>query len=243
LKAILCRPGGKKLLKKRIVAKMPPHKTYVEPMFGSGAVFFEKPLANKNILGDNDKELMAFYKKAQKKDKLTCDIRRNKGKWNRLKKKKNKSACDYAYVQKASFKCSGETFNPIGKGGSNSVQNFDKQVEKLKKAKLVTGDYKKTIKKYDSKDTLFYIDPPYHDVSCDYPDGSCNVTPKDVKKAVDGIKGKFILSYNKHPEVKKIFCGTGKKKYKCLTVNTRYTNNKLRDSKKQQRKELLIKNY
>lgn len=218
---------------------MPPHKTYVEPFVGSGAVFFEKPLADKNILGDNDISLMDFYKKIQKKDKLTCDIRRNETKWNRLKKKNNKTPCDYAYVQKASFKCSGETFNPLGKGGSNSIQNYDKQVEKLKKTKLVSGDFKKTIKNHDSKDTLFYLDPPYHETDCSYPDGSCNVTPQDVKKAVDKIKGNFILSYNNHPEVRKTFCKT----YECKTVDTRYTNNTLKDSKKQQRKELIIKNY
>ena len=218
---------------------MPPHQVYVEPFVGSGAVFFEKPLVEKNILADNDKALMDFYMKAKKKDKLICDIRRKKTKWTRIKKKKNKTACDYVYTQKASFKCSGETFNPLGAGGSNSIQSYDKQIEKLKKAKLVMGDFAKTIKKYDSKDTLFYLDPPYHEVSCDYPDGSCSVSPSDVKKAVKNIKGKFILSYNSHPEVRKIFC----KDYQCTTTSTRYTNNTLRDSSKQQRKELIIKNF
>ncbi len=218
---------------------MPPHKVYVEPMLGTGAVFFEKPLAEKNILGDNDRALMDFYKKAQKKDKLTCDIRRNPKRWNRVKKKKNKTACDYAYMTKGSFACAGESVKPAGRGGSNSIQNYDKQVQKLKKAKLIIDDFAKTIRKYDSKDTLFYLDPPYHETNCSYPDGSCDVTPSDVKKAVKGIKGKFILSYNNHPEVRKTFC----KDYKCTTTTTRYTGNRLKDSSKQQRKELIIKNF
>lgn len=239
LSPILCRPGGKKLLKKRIIKQIPPHKTYVEPFMGTGAVFFDKPLVERNILGDNDQKLMRFYKEAKKRNGLTCDLRRNESKWDRLKSKRDKSPCDYVYVTKASFGCIGERFNNLGRGGSNSIQNYDRQVKKLKSAKLVQGDYRKLIRQHDSKDTFFYLDPPYHETSCSYPEGSCAVTPQDVLKSVRGMKGKFILSYNNHPEVRELFCN----KYKCSVVQTRYTNNKLIHAHKQQRKELIIKNF
>lgn len=239
MKPILCRPGGKKLLVKAILKEIPPHRTYVEPFMGTGAVFFAKPLADRNVLGDNDRALMDFYKKAQRRNALTCDVRRSKSKWERVVKKRNKTPCDYVYATKQSFGCAGTHFITYGKGGSDSIQNYDRQIGKLKKSKLHSGDYRNLIKRHDSKDAFFYLDPPYHKVSCSYPDGSCAVNPKEVADAVKGIKGKFILSYNNHPEVRKIFCG----KYKCKVVRTRYTGNKLKDSSKQQRRELLIKNF
>lgn len=239
MKAILCRQGGKKLLAKKIIEKIPKHEVYVEPFVGTGAVFFKKELAKKNVLGDNDKALMDFYKQVQKLNDLKCDLRRNKTKFDSIKDKQNKSPCEFAYMTKTSFGCAGKQFNNLGEGGTNSVQKFDDQIIKLKKAQLIHDDYKNIIEKFDSTKTFHYLDPPYHKKSCSYPEGSCKVQPAEIAKTVDKIKGKFLLSYNDHPDVRSAFC----QKYKCEKVKTRYTANKINDSDKQQATELLIKNY
>jgi len=235
MRPILCRPGGKKLLAKTILKEIPKHDVYVEPFMGSGTIFFGKDLAKKSVLGDNDKRLMDFYRDVKKMDGLTCDLRRDKNKFDRLKNKKDKSPCDYAYVTKMSFGGTGKSYNTAH--SPNSFQKYDEQIAKLKKAQLVSSDFKKTIKETDSKDTFFYLDPPYYEKSCSYPKGSCDVTPKDVADTVKGIKGKFILSYNDHPEVKKEFC----QKYHCKRVDTKYTANKLNNTLRT--KEVIIKNF
>jgi len=240
MKPILCRPGGKKLLVKRLLKEAPPHKTYVEPLVGSGGLFFTKEPAKKNVLADNDKDLMNFYKEIKSKGKLNCDLSRNKSKFERLKNKKAKTACDYLYVTRQSYGCKRQTFQPYSKVRKiNPHPKYEKQLEKLQHAKLHTSDFKKVIKKYDSKDTFFYIDPPYHDTKCYYPKGSCAVTPQDVAESVKGLKGKFLLSYNDNPEVRKMFC----KKYKCKRVQTKYSLDNHTKKKQKARKELLIKNY
>lgn len=43
MRSILNYPGAKWGLAQRIVALMPPHHSYLEPFFGSGAVLFSKP--------------------------------------------------------------------------------------------------------------------------------------------------------------------------------------------------------
>ena len=43
MKAIVKYPGGKWGLAKWIISFFPPHHTYLEPFFGSGAVLFRKP--------------------------------------------------------------------------------------------------------------------------------------------------------------------------------------------------------
>jgi len=238
MKPILCRPGGKKLLAKEILKNIPNHKVYVEPFVGTGRIFFTKNPAKKNVLGDNDKELIRFYKDVQSKQRLTCNLTTSKKKFERAKKKKVKSPCDYARVTLASFACAGKYYSKQDRKVKGKVK-LDNQIQRLKKAKLTSKDFKETIKKYDSPDTFFYLDPPYHDKSCEYPRGSCDVKPEDVANAVKKIKGKFLLSYNDHPKVRKTFC----KKYSCKRVQTKYSANKNKGKQQEARKELLIKNY
>ena len=40
---VLNYPGSKWGMAAEIIGMMPPHRSYVEPFFGSGAVFFNKP--------------------------------------------------------------------------------------------------------------------------------------------------------------------------------------------------------
>ena len=43
MRPVLKYPGSKWKMADWIVSLMPPHKSYLEPFFGSGAVFFRKP--------------------------------------------------------------------------------------------------------------------------------------------------------------------------------------------------------
>lgn len=46
----------------RIVAMMPQHHSYVEPFFGSGAVFFSKPAAPIETINDLDGDVVNFFR-------------------------------------------------------------------------------------------------------------------------------------------------------------------------------------
>jgi len=68
LKPFFCRQGNKYLIVDLILEHIPDdHKIYVEPFMGSAAVFFNKPLAEKNVINDLDKvtvQRMRMLKKA-----------------------------------------------------------------------------------------------------------------------------------------------------------------------------------
>lgn len=70
-------------------------------------------------------------------------------------------------------------------------------------------DYKEIIQKYDSIDTVFYLDPPYHEKEFYY-DG-CEDYTKDfhieLKNVIDKIKGTIILSYNNDDFIKSLYSG------------------------------------
>jgi len=53
--------GSKWMLVNEFLKLFPPHETYVEPFFGSGAVFFNKPLASNSILNDLDSNIWNFF--------------------------------------------------------------------------------------------------------------------------------------------------------------------------------------
>ena len=246
--------GGKTRLAKTIVAEIPPHKTYVEPMVGGGSIYFAKEPVKREIISDSDPNLMRFYKALKKQQIRRCNNTPNRAKLLKIRDKrkagKSLSPCEYIYLNKISFGGKATSFDPSSlwkcKGKSARTCGYTskdqgKYAERLSKTRLERGDFRKAIAKYDSKDTLFYLDPPYAGTTVDgYLEN--DLQPEDVKKAVDKIKGKFILSYNDTGSNRKIFCRNKKgKSYKCQTVKTHYTLNS--QGNYQPKSELLIKNF
>lgn len=62
MQRILNYPGSKWQLADWIVGLMPPHKSYLEPFFGSGAVFFAKDRAPIETINDVDGEVVNLFR-------------------------------------------------------------------------------------------------------------------------------------------------------------------------------------
>jgi len=58
---LLRRLGNKQAVAKKILPYFPPHDIYIEPFFGAGGMFFNKPRAKHNFLNDNDDEVFNLY--------------------------------------------------------------------------------------------------------------------------------------------------------------------------------------
>ena len=54
MKPVLKYPGSKWRIAGEIVARIPEHHTYLEPFFGSGAVFFSKEPSRIEMINDLD---------------------------------------------------------------------------------------------------------------------------------------------------------------------------------------------
>lgn len=61
MKSVLRYPGAKWSVADWIVGLMPPHKSYLEPFFGSGAVFFDKDPAPIETVNDLDGEIVNLF--------------------------------------------------------------------------------------------------------------------------------------------------------------------------------------
>ena len=95
--------------------------------------------------------------------------------------------------------------------------------------------YQDFIRRYDSDNTLFYLDPPYY--RCEHYYGKDLFSRDDfsiLSELLGGIQGRFILSLNYVPEVRKLF-----KDFTIEAVKTRYSVNK---GKQKEAGEVLISN-
>ena len=60
-RTVIKYPGAKWRVVDWIISLMPPHKSYLEPFFGSGAVFFSKPPSRMETINDLDGEIANLF--------------------------------------------------------------------------------------------------------------------------------------------------------------------------------------
>ncbi len=219
LSPIIGRVGGKTKLRNVIVDLIPSDiKIYVEPFIGGASILLSKErYAPLEVINDKDKDIVDILKDIQKVS--LSQIEKFNMKSSRelfdyyLNKPREKKAVERLernlYLSKNSFSGNRKSYaNTARIGGTETLfiikKNLDKYKERLKDVKILNQDYTKVIKKYDSKDTLFYLDPPYskQEKSWGY---KFNLNPIDILKILKTIKGRFIMSYDDNQENREIF--------------------------------------
>lgn len=147
----------------------------------------------------------------------------------------------YYYRILHSFGAKGSNFANLRTGKKFKVTNefmFKQFSERLKHVIIENKDYEYIINYYDTKDTFFYLDPPYYNV--------CNVSTYyenfkeenfvNLKEILDNIQGKFLLSINYCDFIKEFFKG-----YNFKFLKHKYTISS--NSNTTQANECLISNY
>lgn len=100
-----------------------------------------------------------------------------------------------------------------------STKNNEKCM-KIENAKVSCGiDYNSLLRNHDSDDTLFYIDPPYHDKQKSSKRYDSNTLDFNrFVKSVNGIKhAKVAISYSNNKDFKREFCNI-KAGFKCYKI-------------------------
>lgn len=210
-KTIWGSPAGKKQLAPRLVKLVPPHKTYVEPFAGSGAVFFEKPPSDQEVLADADPEIAFAYKALstltdgelaalKKKDWIG---RRTLYRAMQEAKPRSKVETLYRFLYLSHFaygKLRGKSYNPNAEGiEARTIDRIEKFRDRLRGVTVRSGHYADVVKEFDGKDTFFFLDPPYpgHNVEV----GEDRFDEVEFRKILDGIKGRFLVTYGTRGEL------------------------------------------
>lgn len=72
---VLKYPGSKWRMADWIISLMPPHKSYLEPFFGSGAVFFNKKPSRIETINDLDGEIVNLFRCVREwPEELACAV-------------------------------------------------------------------------------------------------------------------------------------------------------------------------
>ena len=71
---ILRRLGNKSKIAKNIQEYFPEHTTYIEPFFGAGGMFFNKPRAKYNFLNDLDSDVFNLFQVATNRNQDLIDL-------------------------------------------------------------------------------------------------------------------------------------------------------------------------
>ncbi|NOR68989.1 MAG: Dam family site-specific DNA-(adenine-N6)-methyltransferase [Methylomarinum sp.] len=245
--------GGKYQLSKQIVSMIPKHHCYCEPFAGAAWVFFRKEQSKVEVLNDINAEIITLYRVVQ--NHLEEFIRYfkwiliSRDEFNRWMKANPETLTDiqrssrFFYLQKNSF--AGRIGDKATFGyapSSRPRMNLLRIEEDLSAAHLRLSqvyienlNYLDLIKRYDREKTFFYIDPPYWNCENYYGDGIFSKADFDaLAEILANIKGKFLLSLNDTPEVRKIFSA-----FIVEPVTLTYTCG----TKPTKAKEVLIRNY
>lgn len=220
--------GGKRNLAKRLVRRINAigHTTYAEVFVGMGGVFFRRdhrPTAE--VINDWSEDVSTFFRVIQHHYVAFLDMVRfqisSRAGFEKLLALDPASLTDlqrsarFLYLQRLAFggKVAGRNFgvNPAAAARFDVTKlgpMIEAVHERLAGVLIERLPWQDFIARYDRPGTLFYLDPPYYGCEGDY---GRNLFDRSQFEAMAdqlrGVKGRFMLSLNDHPEVRRIFAG------------------------------------
>lgn len=182
---IIKYPGSKWRLADWIVSLMPPHKSYLEPFFGSGAVFFTKPRSRIETINDLDGEIVNLFRVVRDTPEaleravaLTPYSREEyETAWERHKAGDVTDPVELARLTLVRYwqthgscrsKKSGWKNDRAGREYAYEVRYWTQLPEwiaaamgRLKEAQIEQADAVELIRRFNHPEVLIYADPPY----------------------------------------------------------------------------------
>ena len=176
---ILKRLGNKSKIAEEIQKYFPPHKIYIEPFFGAGGMFFNKPKAHCNIVNDLDSDVFNLFNvvinQKEELEEMFLIMPKHQDLLNYQKENKEteptKKALRFLFL-------SNYTYLGTGTGMKFNSRNDVKQLrdglkvvsDKIQDVQFANMDFKKFINSIQleeknrpnyKKSVFIYCDPPY----------------------------------------------------------------------------------
>lgn len=231
--------GGKRNLARRHISLIEtiPHRTYAEPFVGMGGVYLRRryrPQAE--VINDWSQDVATFYRVLQRHYVAFRDMLRfqltTRAEFERLSRVDPSTLTDleraarFLYLQRLAFggKVAGRNFGVSHhRPGNFDVTKLGPMLEDLHErlAGVIIErlPFDAFIRRYDTSETLFYLDPPYWGSETDY---GAELFSRDqfavLADVLAEVKGHFILALNDRPEVRETFS-----RFHIEGVNTTYS--------------------
>ena len=225
---VLRYPGGKWQLAPWIIEHVPPHRAYVEPFLGAGSVFMQKPRAYAEILNDLNGDIVALFRLLRDPVQAAA--------LERMLRLTPYSRAEFAEAYTETEEPlerarrllirSWQGFNGEGTLGKTSGwrSNSDRRgtlpahdwahfpdalaafTTRLQGVILEQADALVVLARYDSADTLHYVDPPYDEDACPHFNGyGYTVDHAALAAAVHAVRGMVALSGYESPRYRALY--------------------------------------
>lgn len=229
MKPIFGYMGGKTRVAPQIIPLIPPHKVYVEPFFGSGAVMLEKGYPKlsssgeyREVINDLDNNVTNFYEVLRthpKKLKRYLDymeyseVMYQNAKTNSEHFRKAgdiERAALWFFNAQSSFAAKingGFAYSKSSRNGAQTLISKTKKIikfaKRVKQCHIFNKSYEQIIERFDSKDTFFYFDPPYQNTTKYNIQKDTDIDYDLLYEEVTNLQGEFILSHYRDDFVKR----------------------------------------
>ncbi len=231
--------GGKRNLSRRLCSLIAtiPHRTYVEPFVGMGGVFLRRTTRPPvEVINDISADVTTLFRVARKHYEPLIEelswMLSSRDEFERQRRIDPATLTDieraarFLCLQRMSFggKVTGRTFGvdhrSPGRLNLGKLRGDLRALrDRLARVTIERLPYADVIRRYDSADTLFYLDPPYWNCEADYGEGV--FARADFERLADqlaGITGQFVLSINATPGAREVFT-----RFRVDDVETTYT--------------------
>lgn len=217
--------GGKFYLAKQIAALMPPHQIYCEVFGGAAHVLYRKAPSRSEILNDINGELMNFWQILRDEpDYLMAQAEEALYSRQLFEQYRDMQAAELAsltprecawrffYLVRCCFGSrqikptfgycpSGKTVLPC-----TWPALLAQAKERMRRVILECLPWQACLARYDSRQTLFYLDPPYIGFEKYYPGTGFAIDQfAELAERLAKLEGAFLLSLNDCPEARELF--------------------------------------
>lgn len=241
---ILRRLGNKQAIAKEIQKYFPPHKIYIEPFFGAGGMFFNKPKAKYNIVNDLDSDVfnlfMVVMNQKDELEKVFYQMPIHSDLLNYWKQNEEtepiKKALRFLFL--SNFGIFGSESIKYGtENPKNTIYNYlQSTFEFINDVQFNNLDFRKFLRSFQIRNEFeyfIYCDPPYLNTNDNYSNSFTEQDSIDLfntlqetgcKWAMSEFDNPFILQQAKERNLNVIYIGE-------------------RQNLKNRRTEILITNY
>ena len=248
---ILRRLGNKKKIAKEIQKYFPPHKIYIEPFFGAGGMFFNKPKAKYNIVNDLDSDVFNLFNVVMnQKEELEkafyimpihSDLLKH---WKENEETEPiKKALRFLMLSNYIMNGNGTTLRVSFTDRYDEKFNnyLDTTQEKLFQSRFLNKDFKDFLSslsfqndgRNDQEKTLIYCDPPYLGTNDNYSNSFKEEQSKELFDTLEETGCKFAMSEFDHPFILE---QANKRNLNVIIIGER-------QNLKNRRTEILVTNY
>jgi DNA adenine methylase len=208
--------GGQKNLLPILTELLPHHTTYTEVFGGGCTLLLNKLPSDVEVYNDLDKRLVNLFlavKDHPEEFKRQLALLPNSRELFSKFKAGIKTEPDeikravmwyYLLLNTWSGKSGGGTFVTKTRNTAK-IENLEWFSNRMRHVVIENLDFEKLIDKYDSPDTLFFLDPPYYEITNLYEYSFEEEDHVRLARALKSIQGLFLLTYNAHSVIEMLY--------------------------------------